>query len=314
MSALVLDGLLCLLLVAVAWSAVAIRDLFAAIMFLIVYGLFVAVAWVRLDAVDVALAEAAIGAGLTGVLLVRASARLRSRGGGAAQAATPVRPSWRRIGPALPCLAVSASLAWLVLALPGGVEGLRPHVEANLTASGVSNPVTAVLLDFRGYDTLLETVVLFAALLGVWSLTPDPLWGGVPGLREHARAEGVLASFGRLLAPIGLMVGIHLFWAGADAPGGAFQAGTVIAAVWMLAIMAGLADAPAVASFRLRLALAIGPIVFLAVACSGVVAGTFLAYPPDHAKLLILAIEAGLTLSLAAMLALLVMGPPRRPA
>ncbi|NJL50235.1 MAG: DUF4040 domain-containing protein, partial [Blastochloris sp.] len=75
--AVVFDLLLCLLIGATALSAVLGRDLLAAIVFFIVYGLTVSVAWVRLDAVDVALAEAAIGAGLTGILLVGAAARLK---------------------------------------------------------------------------------------------------------------------------------------------------------------------------------------------------------------------------------------------
>jgi multisubunit Na+/H+ antiporter MnhB subunit len=307
---LAFDAILCLLLVGVAGSAVLARDLFAAIMLFLVFGLFLAIAWVRLDAVNVALAEAAIGAGLTGVLLLRTAARLA----GGRPTDRPARAVWRRLGPATACAAILAALVFLVVAAPGDAEGLRQEVAANLAGSGLGNPVTAVLLDFRGYDTLLETIVLLAALLGVWSLTPDPLWGGAPGLPEHAREDGVLAAFGRLLPPVGLLVGVHLFWAGADAPGGAFQAGTVLAAVWMLAIMAGIAEAPATSSLRLRLALVAGPAIFLGIAAAAVPDGTFLAYPPGYAKLLILTIEAGLTFSLAATLALLVMGPPRRRA
>ena len=85
---------------------------------------------------------------------------------------------------------------------------------------------------------------LLLALLGLWAAAPDPVWDGLPGLRHRARPDGVLAWLGRLLPPVGILVGVHLFWAGADHPGGAFQAGTVLAAVWTLAMMAGLADAP----------------------------------------------------------------------
>lgn len=313
MSALpVFDAFLCLLLVGVALGAVGARDLFAAIMFFVVYGLFIAVAWVRLDAVDVALAEAAIGSGLTGVLLIRSAAGLQSRETSGVPILGWRRLPWRQIGPAIPCLAVAAGLAAIVLTMSDHAEGLRPEVEANLALSGVSNPVTAVLLNFRGYDTLLESMVLFAALLAVWSLTADPLWGGRPGLREHARPDGVLASFGRLLPPVGLLVGVHLFWTGSDAPGGAFQAGTVLAAVWLMTIMAGLAYPPPVSSIRLRFALTIGPIIFLAIAVAGIAAGSLLVYPPLYAKALIVTIEAGLTFSIAVTLALLVMGAPRR--
>jgi multisubunit Na+/H+ antiporter MnhB subunit len=308
---LVFDVSLCLLLVAVALGAVLVRDLFASAVFFIVYGLFVAVAWVRLGAVDVALAEAAIGAGLTGVLLVRAVARLQERPPGSAPVSR--RAASGRAVAAVLCVALFVALAHAVLTIsPAG--GLAGQVAADLPATGVSNPVTAVLLNFRGYDTLLETVVLLVALVGVWSVGADECWGARPGLGDHARPGGVLASFARLLPPIGLLVGIHLFWAGAQAPGGAFQAGTILAAVWLLATMAGIANAPPVSSPSLRWLVAFGPLLFLAVAVAAIPFGAFLVFPPAHAKAIVLLVEAGLTLSIAATLGLLVMGPPARRA
>ena len=304
------DVALCLVVVAAALCAVAGRDLFASVMFFIVYGVLVAVAWVRLDAVDVALAEAAIGAGLTGVLLIGAVSRLGA-------AATPAeRPPGGALAQGLRlalCLAVTAGLAAVVLTLPDSA-GLRPLAMAHLLETGVSNPVTAVLLNYRAYDTLLETVVLAVALIAVWSLTPDRLWGRAPGLPQRVRPDGVLASFGRVLPPIGLLVGIYLVWIGSSAPGGAFQGGTILAAVWLLAIMAGLTQPAPVTSAGLRVAVAAGPVVFLAVGTAGIAFGVFLGIPTAWAKTLILAIEAFLAASIAVTLALLVAGPPRLPA
>jgi multisubunit Na+/H+ antiporter MnhB subunit len=306
---LAFDLVLVPLVLVAALGAVATRDLFGGAMLFVAYGLLVAVAWVRLGAIDVALAEAAIGAGLTGVLLIGATARLR----GAAEEPPP--PRLLRAAAAVLCIAVSAGLAVAVLSLPATAPGLAEAAMAALPEVGLGNAVNGVLLAFRGYDTLLEAMVLLLALLGVWSLAPDGLWAGRPGLRHHARAEGVLAWLGRLLPPVGVMVGAHLFWSGADAPGGAFQAGTVLAAVWLLAVMAGLTDAPAIGRLWLRLAVVAGPLVFLGVGVAGmVVAGAFLAYPVALAKPLILAIEAALTLSIAATLGLLVAGAPERPA
>jgi uncharacterized MnhB-related membrane protein len=70
------DALLGLGLLWLAWRALACPDLFKAIVLFVAFGLFMALAWVRLAAPDVALAEAAIGAGLTGALLMAALARL----------------------------------------------------------------------------------------------------------------------------------------------------------------------------------------------------------------------------------------------
>lgn len=64
-----------------AWKSVSARDLFVAVVAFIVFGLVMAVTWARLDAPDVALAEAAVGAGITGALLLDCLGRSRGRSG-----------------------------------------------------------------------------------------------------------------------------------------------------------------------------------------------------------------------------------------
>ncbi len=71
-----LDGLLALLLLWLAWRALSTPQLFRAVVLFIAFGLVLALTWARLYAVDVALAEVAIGAGVTGALLLAALARL----------------------------------------------------------------------------------------------------------------------------------------------------------------------------------------------------------------------------------------------
>ena len=75
----VFDAVLGFALLWLAWLALTSPDLFKAIVLFIAFGLLMALAWVRLDAPDIALAEAAIGAGLTGALLLSALARLKSK-------------------------------------------------------------------------------------------------------------------------------------------------------------------------------------------------------------------------------------------
>jgi uncharacterized MnhB-related membrane protein len=70
------DSFLVLGLFWLAWQALACPDLFRAIVLFVAFGLLMALVWTRLDAPDIALAEAAIGAGLTGALLLTALARL----------------------------------------------------------------------------------------------------------------------------------------------------------------------------------------------------------------------------------------------
>jgi len=302
-------GLAVLVLGVAAWTIVA-RDTFAAVVGFIAYGLLLALVWVRLAAPDVALTEAAIGSGLTGGLLLGASTRVRRTKNPAAGERQAAALRLAAIGL---CILVSAGLAALVVLLPEPAPTLAAPVAANLAATGLGNPVTAVLMAYRAIDTLLEVVVLLLALLGVWSLAPDRLWGGVPGLHYRADPDGILTFDAQLLVPIGILVGIHIFWVGSVAPGGEFQGATILAAMWILTTLSGLVDTPSVSRRWLRLLLIAGPAVFVAIGLAGfAMAGAFLAYPIEHAKLLILIIEVPVTLSIAAMLALLVAGPPER--
>ena len=308
--ALLFDGMLVILILAVAVWTVTVRDSFAAGIGYATYGLLLALAWVRLAAVDAALTEAAIGGGLTSVLMIRATVRLRA-GEAAARAATP--------GPLLRLLAallggsVAAGLALVVLALPDPAPTLAPQVAEHIATTGLGNAVTAVLLSFRAIDTLLEAVVLIYALVAVWTLTPDRFWGGRPGPKYETDPNGMLAYLARLLPPIGIVVAVYVLWVGADLPGGKFQAGTLLAAMWLLAIMAGLTEAPPISRRWLRGVLVAGTVVFLAIGFAGVLlAGAFLAYPEDFAKPLIVTIEAASMLSIAFTLALLVLGSPER--
>lgn len=73
------DALLAIALVWLAWRVVTLTDLFKAVVLFVVFGLTMALAWVRLDAPDIALAEAAIGTGLTSALLLDAVGQMGGR-------------------------------------------------------------------------------------------------------------------------------------------------------------------------------------------------------------------------------------------
>ena len=300
------------LILALAVYTTVARDTFAATVGFIAYGLLLTIAWVQLQGVDIALTEAAIGGGLTGLLLVRASAKLRPAEA-AARAGRPGIPT--RLLAAIVAGGVAGAIAVAVLALPEPAPTLAPETLANIASTGVGNPITAVLLAFRAMDTLLEATVLLFALIGVWSLAPDRAWGGRPGPRYNADPDGILAFIARVLPPIGIIVGIYIFWVGADHPGGKFQGATIVAAMWLVALLAGLVDAPPIGRRLLRLGLVLGPVVFLAIGALGAfIGGAFLAYPEAWSKPLILVIEFALMPSLALTLALVMAGPAERPA
>ena len=88
-----LDIGLALLVVTVACSTIITRDLFAAVISYVAYGLLLAFVWIRLYAPDVALTEAAVGSGVTGVLLITAGKTAWSDQEGSARGATRARLS-----------------------------------------------------------------------------------------------------------------------------------------------------------------------------------------------------------------------------
>jgi uncharacterized MnhB-related membrane protein len=178
-----LDTGLALLVFGVAARTVFAPGTFAATVGYVFYGLLLSLVWIRLFAVDVALTEAAIGSGVTGVLLIGAAARLR---GVETTTARGSLTGLTRFTAACLCLAIAAALAGVVLLLPGQGPTLAPQSMQNLPDTGLGNPVTAVLIAYRSFDTMLEKVVLVLAVAGVWSLAADRYWGGAPG---EARAE-----------------------------------------------------------------------------------------------------------------------------
>ena len=295
---------LALVVTGVAGWIVLTRATFGAVAGFVGFGLLLTLAWVRLSAIDVALTEAAIGS-LAGALMLNATARLRKP-----TTATGPGPVSRGVA-ALLSASIAVALAAAVLSLPDPAPTLAPAAAEHAAATGLGNPVTNVLMAFRAMDTLLEKVVLLLALVGLWSLAPDRFWGERPSLLRRVEPGGTLDFLARLLPPAGIVAGIYVLWEGADHPGGAFRGGTILAAMWLLAMMAGITEPPPVRSRRLRLALIAGPAIFLAVGLGGLGFGSaFLAYPESFAKPLILLIEFTMTLTIAVTLALLLAGPP----
>jgi multisubunit Na+/H+ antiporter MnhB subunit len=308
----IFDILLALTLVGLAARALTTPDLFKAVVLFIAMGLLMAVAWTRLEAPDIALAEAAIGAGLTGALFLNALGQLETSQHGPTCEDGKLHFTVRRLlinrGP----LVVLILALWIVLSsivwhLPREATGLAAQVEVEMPRSGVTNPVTAVLLNFRGYDTLLEIGVLLLAVVGVWSLAPLP-----QADRTTASPGPVLLALVRILVPLIGVVAAYLLCVGTKAPGGAFQAGAVLSAAGVLLLVAGISRPPLLRSWPERLVLVLGFGGFLGMAVILMAtSGRFLQYPSGWAGSLILLVETLLTLSIAAILvALFAGGPP----
>lgn len=292
-------------LVAMAVWIVAVADMRAALFGFFALGLLMALAWVLLKAVDVALTEAAIGGGATGILLLRMTVQAKPR-----PLFGPPPGAAVRLCAGVLCALVAGGLFALLLALPEPAPSLAASVVEHLPETELGNPVTAVLLAYRALDTLLEIVVLLLAVVGAWSLGSDAAWGGRPVPWQPQPPSPAMIVLARLLIPFGILFAGYLIWIGADEPGGKFQASTLLAAMWLLAAMAGLAPLPRTGDPRLRAALALGPLAFLAAGVLGLATmGSFLAWPEGFAKPVIVAVELALTVSVVAALVLLVTGP-----
>lgn len=200
-------------------------------------------------------------------------------------------------------LGLLALLTWAVLALPVAPAGLTGPSLARLPQSGVTNPVTAVLLNYRGYDTLLEISVLLLTIAGVWSLRR----GEWPA--SDLRDRPLLRSLLRLLLPVLALAAGHLLWIGAFAPGGAFQGGALLGGALVLVMLGGLARGVLNDGGLLRAGLAAGVLVFATVcAITMRLTGGFLEYPAGSGGAWIMVIEAAAIVSIGLTLGLLYLG------
>lgn len=305
---LLFDAVLILLAIVVAVKVVTGRDALTDVIAFITYGIVLTMAWVRLGAVDVALTEVAVGSGATGLVLLRAARSAPAAG------RDPAPGRAVRIAAALLSLAVFAGLAAAVLAWPRPQPSLAAAVAEHLPATGLGNPITGVLIVFRALDTLLETVVLLLALVGIWALAPDRsgarAWRGTPAPLSSMTPSGALVLLAQLLVPVGVLAAIYQFWAGASVPAGAFQGGALLGAMWVLLLLARLAPLPQVEQPALALLVLAGPFAFLATGLAGWVwADGFLDYPEGLEKPVIIAVEAAIVVSIGVTLGLLVLGP-----
>lgn len=169
-----MDLILLLILVVCATTAVFMKDLLSATIILGAYSLIMAVIWMRLNAVDVAFTEASVGAGITAVLIIAALSRTRR---GEDDSSKRGRPAgvFKTIAPVVVVVAIWGALIYGSIDLPrfGDPDAPAHHhvadryIEEGHHETASENFVTAVLANYRGYDTLGETTVIFTAAVSV---------------------------------------------------------------------------------------------------------------------------------------------------
>jgi multicomponent Na+:H+ antiporter subunit B len=234
---LALNFILLAMLVAAAGFIARTRSLLAAIIMMGVYSLVSAIWLVVMDAADVAFTEAVVGAGASTIILVGAILLARSEA---------EKPSLQRlIVPGLVAALVGGLLIYAALDLPFFGDPTSPanayvgraYLETTAQDIGVPNVVTAVLSSYRGFDTLGETVVIFAAGVGVALLlgfgnraataAPRPL-------SPEGDHNVVLRVIARLLIPLIVLYAFYVQFHGDLGAGGGFQAGVILAVAVIL--------------------------------------------------------------------------------
>ena len=219
-----------LLLVGVGFVIGRIRSLFAAVMLSGIFSLVSACLFVIMDAVDVAFTEAAVGAGISTILMM-VVLNLTSD-----KEAKPVEP---KVFPILVALITGAALIYATQDMPhfGDPNGYihtsataDHYVNKSFTDSHIPNIVTTVLASYRGYDTLGETTVVLTAAVAVMMLL---------GRRReitqlYAEQEPIFAVGGKMLIPYILLYALYVQFHGDFGPGGGFQAGVMFAAAYIL--------------------------------------------------------------------------------
>ena len=308
-------GFLLTLLLITALGIVRARELFAATMLLGIFSLEMAAVFLFLDAADVALTEAAVGAGVATVLLLGALALTDHEERGRS----------RRRG--LPLLVVAVTVASLVYASFDqprlGDATAPPHrhiapwyLEETPAAIDVPNVVTAVLASFRGYDTLGELFVILTAGIGVLLVL-----GGRPERGPSAPSRGrealglkrhlIPRVVGRLLVPFIVLFGLYVQFHGDYGPGGGFQAGVLVATGLILhALLEGEAAALRAVQWRVLGGLiSLGALLYVGVGLAGIaLGGNFLDYsvllsdPIAGQHLGILLIELGVGITVAGVM------------
>ena len=298
---ILIDILLLAFLVLIAIAMIRLDDLFAIAMLFGIYSLMTAILFMDLGAVDVAFTEAAVGAGVTTVLMM-STLRLTGR-----------REHQPRNNPIMPLLVVGitgAALVYGTLDAPYLGDPMAPvhqHVAPRYIAQGPSevgmpNMVTAVLATYRGYDTFGETVVIFTAGIAVLLLLgiqDGPL--SRPG-RTAIGDQVVLRVVVKMLIPLILLYGLYVQFHGDFGAGGGFQAGVIFATGFVLYdLVFGEGDARLVMPPRLlyRLA-ALGVLIYGGVGLISLLGGRpfldyrVLSHDPIHGQHLgILLVELG---------------------
>ena len=170
------------------------------------------------------------------------------------------------------------------------------HIIHHLTESGVTHDVTAVLLNFRALDTLLEVGVVLLALIAIYTL--DPHFRYKPISSENT----ITNTFVALLFPLIVLCAFYLLYSGSYQSGGAFAAAALLAGGIIILRLVKPGYLSDLQELSLRFVYVSGLLFFVGVGTGTLFFGSFLEYRNTMATFLIVSIETVLTVSLGVIL------------
>lgn len=254
-----------------AISIALTKDLFASVMLTGLYSLLSAVFFVVMDAVDVAFTEAAVGAGISTILMLSVLT-LTGQYEDPSRHNTFIGFVITTITGFLLIFGTSDMPPFGELAVPVQQHVAPHYLTKSYEEIGIPNIVTSVLASYRSFDTFGETVVIFTAGIGVLALLGRSNRGIAPysSVVAPMSHHKILRVVSKVLIPPILLFALYVQFHGDYGPGGGFQAGVIFAAAIILyAMLFGLGRARHVISHSaVQIAAAAGVMLY---GCVGIV-------------------------------------------
>lgn len=230
------------LIVICAFATIMVKDLLSAAIIFGAYSFLMCLLWTEMGAVDVAFTEASVGAGVSTVLFFAAvyqtSRNVKSRKSG------------QNLSKAIGLVAVLLTGLGLIIAMvdfprfadpasPASLHVSPYYITQTLHDTAVPNIVTSVLADYRGFDTMFETAVIFTAGLAVIAILrrfteEAPPAAPEPYIVSEGYPDTIIRFVARQLVPFIQLFALYVVAHGHHSPGGGFQGGVILGASFIL--------------------------------------------------------------------------------
>ena len=230
------------LIVICAFATIMVKDLLSAAIIFGAYSFLMCLLWTEMGAVDVAFTEASVGAGASTVLFFAAVYQTTRRVG--------IRKSGRMLSKAIGLAAALLTGLLLIIAeadfpsfgdlfTPASLHVSPYYITQTLHDTNVPNMVTSVLADYRGFDTMFETAVIFTAGLAVIAILrrlkkEDRCDIPGPYVISEGYPDTIIRFVARQLVPFIQLFALYVVAHGHHSPGGGFQGGVILGASFIL--------------------------------------------------------------------------------